>query len=106
MRGSLPVGQGRRGPPVHCRAVSPACPAVPGHSADEVRMHETPRARLLPYGVALLATTGCLLVRWPLRPVLGDAAPHMIYFPAIMVAAYVGGFWPGMLATALGAVAA
>ncbi len=69
-------------------------------------MHETSRARLLPYGVALLATAGCLLVRWPLRPVLGDAAPHMIFFPAVMIAAYVGGFWPGMLATALGAVAA
>ena len=69
-------------------------------------MRETTRARLVPYGVALLATAGCLLVRWPLRPVLGDAAPHMIYFPAIMVAAYVGGFWPGMLATSLGAAAA
>jgi PAS domain S-box-containing protein len=69
-------------------------------------MHETPRPRLLPYGVALLATAGCLLARWPLRPVLGDAAPHMIFFPAVMLAAYVGGFWPGVLATALGAAAA
>ena len=69
-------------------------------------MHETPRARPAAYGVALLATAGCLLIRWPLAPVLGDAVPHMTFFPAVMVAAYFGGFWPGLLATGLSAVAA
>ena len=38
-------------------------------------MHENPRTRLVSYGVALLATVGCLLIRWPLWPVLGDAVP-------------------------------
>src|SRR5207248_4341344 len=28
------------------------------------------------------------------------------FFPAVMIAAYYGGFWPGLLATLLGAVAA
>jgi PAS domain S-box-containing protein len=69
-------------------------------------MHDTPRPRLIPYGVAVLATAGCLLIRWPLRPVLGDAVPHMTFFPAVMIAAYFGGFWPGLLATFLSAVAA
>jgi two-component system sensor histidine kinase/response regulator len=69
-------------------------------------MHETPRARLVAYGVALLATVGCLLIRWPLWPVLKDAVPHMTFFPAVMIAAYFGGFWPGLLATILSAVAA
>ncbi len=69
-------------------------------------MHETPRPRLVTYGVALLATVGCLLLRWPLWPVLGDTVPHMTFFPAVMIAAYVGGFWPGLLATILSAVAA
>jgi PAS domain S-box-containing protein len=69
-------------------------------------MHQTPRNRLVPYGVALLATAGCLLLRWPLRPLLGDAVPHMTFFPAVMIAAYFGGLWPGLLATALSAVAA
>jgi PAS domain S-box-containing protein len=69
-------------------------------------MGETPRARLVAYGVALLATVGCLLIRWPLWPVLGDAIPRMTFFPAVMVAAYLGGFWPGLLATVLGAIAA
>ena len=50
-------------------------------------MHETPRARLVAYSVAVLATVVSLLVRWPLRPVLGDAVPHMTFFPAVMVAA-------------------
>src|SRR5262249_26232063 len=35
-----------------------------------------------------------------------DAVPHMTFFPAVMLAAYFGGFWPGLLATLLSAVAA
>src|SRR6266853_1690263 len=27
-------------------------------------MHETPRGRLAAYGIAVLATAGCLLIRW------------------------------------------
>src|SRR5258705_12673622 len=69
-------------------------------------MHERLRARLVAYGVALLATAGSLLIRWPLWPVLGDAVPHMTFFPAVMIAAYFGGFRPGLLATGLSAVAA
>src|SRR5439155_5729933 len=30
----------------------------------------------------------------------------MTFFPAVMIAAYVGGFWPGLLATLLSAAAA
>jgi PAS domain S-box-containing protein len=37
---------------------------------------------------------------------LGNTVPHMTFFPAVMIAAYVGGFWPGLLATLLSAVAA
>jgi two-component system, sensor histidine kinase and response regulator len=69
-------------------------------------MNERPRARLITFGVALLATVGCLLIRWPLYPVLGDNVPHMTFFPAVMIAAYFGGFWPGLLATILSALAA
>src|SRR6266403_643643 len=67
-------------------------------------MREPPRA--LAYGVAVLATAASLFVRWPLWPVLGDAVPHMTFFPAVVVSAYFGGFWPGLLATILSAVAA
>src|SRR5262249_35710274 len=72
----------------------------------EVSMHGTPRARLIAYGMAVLVTAVSLLIRWPLWPVLEDAVPHMTFFPAVMIAAYFGGFWPGLLATILSAVAA
>src|SRR5437660_3582988 len=69
-------------------------------------MHERRRARLVAYGVALLAPAVSLLARWLLWPVLGDAVPHMTFFPAVMIAAYFGGFGPGLLATLVSAVAA
>src|SRR5438270_4548187 len=69
-------------------------------------MHETPRARGIAYSLAMLAPAVSLLVRWPLWPVLGDAVPHMTFFPAVMIAAYFGGLWPGLLATCLSAFAA
>jgi two-component system sensor histidine kinase/response regulator len=72
----------------------------------EVGMHETSRARLVTYSVAVLVTAGCLLIRWPLWPVLGNTVPHMTFFPAVMIAAYFGGFWPGFLATILSGTAA
>jgi two-component system, sensor histidine kinase and response regulator len=69
-------------------------------------MHETRRVRLVAYGVAVLVTAGCLLIRWPLWPVLGNGVPHMTFFPAVMIAAYFGGLWPGILATILSVGAA
>jgi PAS domain S-box-containing protein len=69
-------------------------------------MHETPRARLVAYSVAVLALAVSLLVRRLLAPVLGDAVPTMFFFPAIMLAAYYGGLGPGLLTTLLGALIA
>src|SRR5271166_5606348 len=76
------------------------------HPSGVVPMHETLRSHLVACGVAVLATAASLLIRWPLWPVLEDAVPHMTFFPAVMIAAYFGGFWPGFLATGLSAVAA
>jgi two-component system sensor histidine kinase/response regulator len=72
----------------------------------ETRMQERVRHPLAAYGVALVATAASLLVRWPLWPVLGNAVPQMTFFPAVMIAAYFGGFWPGFVATVLSAFAA
>ena len=69
-------------------------------------MYESLCARPAAYGVAIAATIGCLALRWLLWPVLGDAVPHMTFFPAVMIAAYFGGLWPGLLATLLDALAA
>src|SRR5262249_49842906 len=71
-----------------------------------VSMNEQRRARLIAYGVAGLATAVTFVVRLLLWPVLGDAVPHMAFFPAVMIAAYYGGFRPGLLATILSAGAA
>ena len=69
-------------------------------------MREGPRARLIAAGVAVLAPAACLLVRWPLWPVLKNGVPHMTFFPGVMIAAYLGGLWPGLLATLFSAIAA
>src|SRR2546423_7831589 len=69
-------------------------------------MNDRPRVRRVAYVVAVLAPAASLLVRWPLWPVLGDAVPHMTFFPAVMIAAYIGGFWPGLMATLVSAVTA
>ena len=55
------------------------------------------------YAIALAATAVTVAARWLLRPVIGDAVPHQSFFPAVLVAAYYGGFRPGLLATLLGA---
>ena len=69
-------------------------------------MSVSPRARLFAYGLALLAPAVTLLVRWPLEAALGDRVIYMAFIPAILIVAYVGGLWPGLLATVLGALAA
>src|SRR5260370_37224454 len=79
---------------------------VPRISFAEVGMRDARRARLFAYGLAVLATAVCLLIRWPLWPVMQDAVPHMTFFPAVVIAAYFGSFWPGLLATILSAIVA
>ncbi|HYO26108.1 MAG TPA: PAS domain S-box protein [Lacipirellulaceae bacterium] len=54
--------------------------------------------------IALVAVA--TLARGLLDPILGDAYPFISYFAAIAASAYMGGFWPGLLAIALSYVAA
>ena len=69
-------------------------------------MNETPYTRLFVYSLAVLAPAATLLVRWPLAAVLGDRVLYMAFFPAILIVAYLGGIWPGLLATVISALAA
>jgi PAS domain S-box-containing protein len=65
-------------------------------------MRKIPRARLVAYGVAVLATVVTLLVRLLLGPkVMDERALYISFVPAVMIAAYLGGWWPGLLATLL-----
>ena len=64
------------------------------------------RPAVLRYGVAILALAFAVLVRLPLQSLLGNTTPFLFFFPAIIAAAWYGGLGPGLLATALSAVAA
>jgi signal transduction histidine kinase/ActR/RegA family two-component response regulator len=67
---------------------------------------ERQRNQRLGYVVAVAATGLTVVVRLLLWPVLGDAAAHQTFFPAVLLAGYLGGFRPGVLATLLGALVA
>jgi two-component sensor histidine kinase len=57
--------------------------------------------RLEAYGVALLVVALATLVRMLLWGELSEAGPFTTYSLAIIIAALVCGFWPGMMATVL-----
>src|SRR6185503_7478756 len=58
------------------------------------------------YGAALAAVGLALLFRFSLRDSFGATVPYLQFYPAIIVAAWLGGLGPGILATALSAMAA
>ncbi|NLD53585.1 MAG: PAS domain-containing protein [Burkholderiaceae bacterium] len=64
--------------------------------------HRPPVAtRHNPWLVAVVLALAGLLVRYALTPYLGPYLPFVGSFPAILVSAWYGGFWPGMLTTVL-----
>lgn len=69
-------------------------------------MHESLRLKLLAFGIGLVAAGIALFVRWHLSPVLGERALYSTFLLAVMIAAYVGGFWPALSITILSAAAA
>jgi two-component system sensor histidine kinase/response regulator len=72
---------------------------------EKFEMREQPRARAMGLGVAVLAVAVSLLMRaYVLQPVMGAKAVYLTFCPAVMIAAYFGGFGPGLLATVLSAV--
>src|SRR5215475_8329725 len=62
------------------------------------------RPRLLLYGVALLAVAVVWLARIALAPILHDHSPYLLFMPAVLVAAGLGGWGPGLAATGLATV--
>jgi two-component system, LuxR family, sensor kinase FixL len=58
------------------------------------------------YAIAALAVAASLLARYALQGVLGGSVPYLQFFPAIVLASWVGGLGPGLLATGLCALAA
>lgn len=58
------------------------------------------------YAIAVLAAAVAALLRLALDPLWGVKLPLILFFPAVMVSGWFGGFWPGIVTTLLSAVAA
>jgi two-component system, LuxR family, sensor kinase FixL len=55
----------------------------------------------LRYALAPSAVAIAFLVRLALTPIIGDVSPYLLFVPAVLVAAGLGGLGPGLLATGL-----
>jgi PAS domain S-box-containing protein len=53
------------------------------------------------YAFAVLVVGLALGLRWLLHGVLGEQAPFLLFVPAVLLASWLGGLGPGLLATAL-----
>jgi PAS domain S-box-containing protein len=62
--------------------------------------------RTTSYLVAALAALGAAFVRHELDPLWGSKLPFIAFYPAVALAAWLGGLGPGLLATAVAAVCA
>jgi PAS domain S-box-containing protein len=58
------------------------------------------------YAIAVIAAVAGISLRLALDPLWGVKLPLIMMFPAIMVSAWFGGFWPGIVTTVLSAIAA
>ena len=72
---------------------------------SDSRPEAATRSSLPGYGIAVLAVGLALALKLLLDPFLGEASPFLLYFGAVMVGAWFGGFGAGLLATALAALA-
>jgi len=59
------------------------------------------RQNIVLFGIAAAAVALAAAVRALLEPILQDQAPYLFFVPAILIAAGIGGFGPGVLATVL-----
>ncbi len=68
-----------------------------------LRVRQNPIAA---YGIAVAAVALATLARWIVGGQVVEGLPFITYYPAIIIATLAGGFWPGVLATALSSAAA
>jgi PAS domain S-box-containing protein len=64
------------------------------------------RASVVRYAAAFFIIFISLLVRFAFQRWLGVSVPYLHFFPAVMIAAWFGGFGPGVVATLLAATTA
>lgn len=58
------------------------------------------------YAFAVLVVILAFFLRLALARILGPGVPFILFFPTVALAAWFGGFWPGLLSAALGGVLA
>ena len=61
---------------------------------------------LIPYLVATLAPVAAAFARYELNPIWGSKLPFITFYPAVALAAWLGGVGPGLVATAVSAICA
>src|SRR5262245_1015342 len=64
------------------------------------------RTLFLRYGVAFVSAAVAVLLREALTPLWGHQLPFLTLFPAVFLSAWCGGLGPGLVTTALCAIAA
>ncbi|MDP8952470.1 MAG: PAS domain S-box protein, partial [Actinomycetota bacterium] len=72
---------------------------------SDSRPEAAARSSLPGYGIAVLAVGLALALKLLLDPFLGEASPFLLFFAAVIIGAWFGGLRPGLLATALAALA-
>jgi PAS domain S-box-containing protein len=69
-------------------------------------LHRLQRNPWIVYGAALGAILVATFIRWAMGGFVHDRIPFTTYYPAIVLATLLGGFWLGMLASVLSAIIA
>jgi signal transduction histidine kinase len=63
------------------------------------------RARLIPYGLAILIIAALAGLRMYFDPPIGEKNPFLLFLAGVMLTAWIGGIGPGLVATSLAALA-
>jgi PAS domain S-box-containing protein len=66
-------------------------------------MAQVRRSALVRYGFAVLTVALAAAITW-FFPLLGNRIPFALFYAAVMLSAWYGGKWPGLLATGLSAL--
>ncbi len=64
------------------------------------------RNRSVAYGLTIVAVALATLLRVALGPVLGQGVHFILFYPTVVLCAWFGGLWPGLLSAALGGLIA
>lgn len=83
------------------------CAAAMDQTPEKSRLFEqAERGKILRYATAPVAVALALAVRELLSPALHSSTLSLYFIPPVLFAAWIGGLWPGLIATLLGAVCA